>query len=45
MTPGASAQATYFLDSSALAKRYVAETGTAWMIELVDPQTNFLIVA
>jgi predicted nucleic acid-binding protein len=44
MTLGASAQTTYFLDSSALAKRYVAETGTAWTIKLVDPQTNFLII-
>jgi predicted nucleic acid-binding protein len=28
--------ATYFLDSSAIAKRYVAELGTAWTISLTD---------
>lgn len=27
----------YFLDSSALAKRYVAETGTAWVQSLLEP--------
>src|ERR1700722_18480939 len=27
----------YFLDSSALLKRYVIETGTAWMQSLFDP--------
>jgi predicted nucleic acid-binding protein len=29
--------ATYFFDSSALAKRYVTETGTAWVQSLTDP--------
>jgi predicted nucleic acid-binding protein len=28
--------ATYFFDSSALAKRYVTETGTAWVQSLAD---------
>ena len=26
----------YFLDTSALAKRYVVETGSAWMTSLKD---------
>lgn len=29
--------ATYFFDSSALAKRYVTETGTTWVQALTDP--------
>ena len=29
--------ATYFFDSSALAKRYVTETGTVWVQTLTDP--------
>lgn len=29
--------ATYFFDSSALAKRYVTETGTPWVQSLIDP--------
>ncbi|HEY0323460.1 MAG TPA: type II toxin-antitoxin system VapC family toxin [Pyrinomonadaceae bacterium] len=38
--------ASYFFDSSALAKRYVAETGTAWVQSLADPATgNSLYVA
>jgi hypothetical protein len=32
--------ATYFFDSSALAKRYVTETGTAWVQSLTDPATG-----
>ena len=32
--------AAYFLDSSALVKRYLQETGTAWMVSLGDPTTN-----
>jgi predicted nucleic acid-binding protein len=28
---------TYFFDSSALAKRYVSETGTTWVQSLADP--------
>jgi len=27
----------YFLDSSALAKRYIAEVGSAWVVSLLDP--------
>lgn len=38
--------AAYFLDASALVKRYVTETGTAWMIDLLDPATrNRLYIA
>lgn len=36
----------YFLDSSALLKRYVPEVGTAWVQSISDPQSqNLLIVA
>jgi predicted nucleic acid-binding protein len=36
----------YFLDSSALIKRYVAETGTGWIQALTAPSTgNKLIIA
>lgn len=36
----------YFLDSSALVKRYVAETGTAWVQSITAPHTrNKLIIA
>ena len=36
----------YFLDSSALVKRYVSETGSAWMQQITDPQTgNELFIA
>jgi len=36
----------YFLDSSALIKRYVSETGSAWIQTLADPNTrNKLIIA
>ena len=36
----------YFLDSSALLKRYVPEVGTTWMQSISDPQSqNLLIVA
>ena len=35
----------YFLDSSALVKRYVAETGTAWVQSITAPHTrNKLII-
>lgn len=38
--------ASYFFDSSALAKRYVTETGTAWVQSLADPAAgNSLYVA
>ena len=29
--------AVYFLDSSAVVKRYVSESGTAWILNLTDP--------
>ncbi len=36
----------YFLDSSALVKRYVTETGTAWVTGLLDPTArNRLYIA
>ena len=30
----------YFFDSSAIIKRYVAETGTAWLLDIIDLATN-----
>ena len=32
--------AVYFVDTSALAKRYVAETGSHWLRTLLDPSTG-----
>jgi uncharacterized protein len=32
--------AAYFLDSSALVKRYVQETGTAWIVAITDPKAG-----
>lgn len=32
--------AIHFFDSSAIVKRYVNETGTAWVLNLVDPTTG-----
>jgi uncharacterized protein len=32
--------AIHFFDSSAIVKRYVNETGTAWVLGLVDPTTG-----
>jgi hypothetical protein len=32
--------ACYYLDASALVKRYALETGSAWIIELTDPGTD-----
>jgi hypothetical protein len=32
--------AIHFFDSSAIVKRYVNETGTAWVLSLVDPTTG-----
>ena len=29
--------AAFYLDSSALVKRYIAETGTIWMVQLTEP--------
>ena len=38
--------AAYFLDSSAIVKRYVAESGSAWIVDLMDPaRANRLYVA
>jgi predicted nucleic acid-binding protein len=38
--------AVYYADSSALAKRYVLETGTAWLRSLLDPATgNVAVIA
>ena len=38
--------AAYFLDASALVKRYVTEIGTAWVAGLLDPLArNRLYVA
>jgi len=38
--------AAYFLDTSALVKRYVAELGTAWIRQLTDPtEKNEVFVA
>lgn len=36
--------ATCFTDSSALAKRYVVETGTSWLKALLDPSTGNVVV-
>jgi predicted nucleic acid-binding protein len=32
--------AAFYIDSSALVKRYVAETGSGWLIQLADPTTG-----
>ncbi|MEI2580908.1 type II toxin-antitoxin system VapC family toxin [Scytonema sp. PRP1] len=32
--------AVYFLDSSALVKRYISEIGSAWVVNLFDPALN-----
>jgi predicted nucleic acid-binding protein len=37
--------AAYFLDSSALVKRYASETGTAWVTSLINPAAGNLIYA
>lgn len=38
--------ATFFLDSSAVIKRYLSENGTAWVIGIADPAaTNDLFLA
>lgn len=38
--------AVYFCDSSAVIKRYIEETGSAWVIALTDPATgNFIYIA
>jgi predicted nucleic acid-binding protein len=35
---------TYYADSSALVKRYVAETGSGWIQGLCDPSADHIIV-
>jgi predicted nucleic acid-binding protein len=35
--------ATLFLDSSALVKRYVAETGSRWVADLVTPPAGNVV--
>src|SRR5438128_1637824 len=35
--------ATYFLDTSGLVKRYVAETGTAWVTSVMVPAVGNLL--
>lgn len=35
---------TYYVDTSALAKRYVKETGTTWVLSWVEPVANNIIV-
>jgi hypothetical protein len=39
--------AIYFLDSSALVKRYISETGSAWVLGLFDPtlDNEFFVAA
>jgi uncharacterized protein len=37
--------AVYFLDSSALVKRYVREPGSSHVLQLVDPTINLVVVA
>jgi uncharacterized protein len=32
--------AVYFIDSSALVKRYISETGSSWVLNLFDPGLN-----
>lgn len=36
--------ALYFLDTSALVKRYVAESGSAWVMALCDPASGHVVV-
>ena len=37
--------AVFFCDSSAVVKRYVAETGSAWLAQTTDPKNNSVYVA
>jgi uncharacterized protein len=37
--------AVFFCDSSAVVKRYVAETGSAWLVQTTDPKNNSVYVA
>jgi predicted nucleic acid-binding protein len=34
----------YYLDSSALVKRYLTEVGSAWVAALTDPGTENMII-
>ncbi len=35
---------TYFLDASALAKRYLHETGSSWILQLISPDNLHVII-
>ncbi len=35
---------TYYLDTSALSKRYVAELGTEWLRTIVDPEAGHTLL-
>ena len=35
---------TYYLDTSALLKRYVAETGSVWIREIVSPDSGHALL-
>ena len=37
--------AAFFCDSSAIVKRYIAETGSAWLSATTTPKSNFVYVA
>jgi len=37
--------AAFFCDSSAIVKRYIAETGSAWLSAATTPKSNFVYVA
>lgn len=37
--------AAFFCDSSAIVKRYIAETGSAWLSATTTPKNNFVYVA
>ena len=37
--------AAFFCDSSAIVKRYIAETGSAWLSATTDPKNNRVYVA
>jgi uncharacterized protein len=36
--------AVYFVDSSALVKRYINETGSQWILNLCNPASNHDII-
>ncbi len=37
--------AAFFCDSSAIVKRYIAETGSAWLVSATNPKSNRVYVA